>query len=107
MEYPPVSPICMQLPTNYLQNNAKAYRDLRAQVTPFERRDPEIKGFVLFVGKRAKTWYFQKDVGGQTKRILIGRYAMPSIDALGPSLELACTEIGKRESMSTDCSSEA
>jgi len=34
--------------------------------------DSEIKGFVLFVGKRSKTWYFQKDVGGQTKRILIG-----------------------------------
>jgi len=34
--------------------------------------DAEIKGLVLFVGKRSKTWYFQKDVGGQTKRILIG-----------------------------------
>jgi hypothetical protein len=36
--------------------------------------DNEVRGFVLFVGKRAKTWYFQKDVGGQTKRVLIGRY---------------------------------
>ncbi len=41
--------------------------------------DSEIKGLVLFVGKRSKTWYFQKDVGGQTKRILIGR--LPTISA--------------------------
>ncbi|OSQ41752.1 Arm DNA-binding domain-containing protein, partial [Marivita geojedonensis] len=41
--------------------------------------DNEVKGLVLFVGKRAKTWYFQKDVGGQTRRILIGRY--PTISA--------------------------
>jgi len=38
--------------------------------------DSEVKGFVLFVGKRSKTWYFQKDVGGKTQRILIGRYPM-------------------------------
>jgi len=25
--------------------------------------DNEVKGLVLFVGKRTKTWYFQKDVG--------------------------------------------
>ncbi|MBO6854194.1 MAG: integrase family protein [Marivivens sp.] len=41
--------------------------------------DSEIKGLVLFVGKRSKTWYFQKDVGGQTRRVLIGRY--PTISA--------------------------
>jgi integrase len=41
--------------------------------------DSEIKGLVLFIGKQSKTWYFQKDVGGQTKRILIGRY--PTISA--------------------------
>jgi integrase len=41
--------------------------------------DTEVKGLVLFVGKRAKTWYFQKDVGGQTRRVLIGRY--PTIPA--------------------------
>ena len=40
--------------------------------------DSEIKGLVLFVGKRSKTWYFQKDVGGQTKRVLIGRYPVIS-----------------------------
>ncbi len=55
--------------------------------------DTEIKGFVLFVGKRAKTWYFQKDVGGQTKRILIGRYPTISSQAarqtaLGLALEM-------------------
>ncbi len=41
--------------------------------------DSEVKGLVVFVGKKAKTWYFQKDVGGETKRILIGRY--PTITA--------------------------
>lgn len=43
--------------------------------------DTEIKGLVLFVGKRSKTWYFQRDVGGQTKRILIGRYPIISASA--------------------------
>ena len=42
--------------------------------------DAEIKGLVLHVGKKAKIWYFQKDVGGRTKRVLIGRY--PIIAAL-------------------------
>ena len=41
--------------------------------------DSEVKGLVLFVGKKSKTWYFQKDVGGQTKRVLIGRF--PTIAA--------------------------
>ena len=27
--------------------------------------DSELKGLVLFVGKRSKTRYFQKDLGGQ------------------------------------------
>lgn len=43
--------------------------------------DSELKGLVLFVGKKSKTWYFQKDVGGQTKRVLIGRYPVISADA--------------------------
>jgi Arm DNA-binding domain len=43
--------------------------------------DTELKGLVLFAGKRTKTWYFQKDVGGHTKRILIGRYPTISADA--------------------------
>ena len=55
--------------------------------------DAEIKGLVLFVGKRSKTWYFQKDVGGQTKRILIGRFPIISAQAarqtaLGFALEM-------------------
>lgn len=55
--------------------------------------DAEIKGLVLFVGKRSKTWYFQKDVGGQTKRILIGRFPTISAQAarqtaLGFALEM-------------------
>ncbi|NNJ67011.1 MAG: DUF4102 domain-containing protein, partial [Boseongicola sp.] len=41
--------------------------------------DSEVKGLGLFVGKRSKTWYFQKDVGGRTKRILVGRW--PAISA--------------------------
>lgn len=41
--------------------------------------DTEVKGFVLFIGKRSKTWYFQKDTGGRTKRFLIGRH--PTISA--------------------------
>ncbi len=54
--------------------------------------DAEVKGFVLFVGKKAKTWYFQKDVGGQTRRVLIGRYPVISADvarqaALGFALD--------------------
>lgn len=52
--------------------------------------DSEIKGFVLYVGKAAKTWYFQKDVGGQTKRVLIGRYPLISANvARQTALELA------------------
>ena len=43
--------------------------------------DNEIKGLVLFVGRSAKTWYFQKDVGGQTRRVLIGRFPVISADA--------------------------
>lgn len=40
--------------------------------------DSEVKGLVLFVGKKSKTWYFQKDVGGQTKRVMIGRFPLIS-----------------------------
>ena len=43
--------------------------------------DTEVRGLVLFVGKRSKTWYFQKDVAGQTRRVLIGRYPIISADA--------------------------
>ncbi len=54
--------------------------------------DAEIKGLVLFVGKRSKTWYFQKDVGGKTRRQLIGRYPLIAADtarqtALGFALD--------------------
>ncbi len=41
--------------------------------------DAEIRGFCLFVGKRTKTWYYQRDVAGRTRRVLIGRY--PTIGA--------------------------
>ena len=43
--------------------------------------DSEVRGLCIFVGKRSKTWYFQKDVGGQTRRQLIGRYPIISADA--------------------------
>jgi len=43
--------------------------------------DSEIRGLVLYVGKRSKTWYFQKDVGGQTKRVMIGRFPVISAQA--------------------------
>lgn len=43
--------------------------------------DNEIRGFVVFVGKRSKTWYYQKNVGGQTKRALIGRFPVVSAQA--------------------------
>ena len=54
--------------------------------------DSEVRGFVLFVGKRSKTWYYQRDVGGQTKRALIGRYPTITADvarqvAMGYALE--------------------
>lgn len=54
--------------------------------------DSEVRGLVLFVGKRSKTWYFQKDVGGKTQRVLIGRFPLISSDAarktaLGYALE--------------------
>ena len=48
--------------------------------------DAEIKGLVLFVGKRSKTWHVQKDVGGQTKRILIGRFPIISAQAARQSV---------------------
>lgn len=43
--------------------------------------DSEVKGLGLFAGKMSKTWYFQRDVGGQTRRVLIGRYPVISADA--------------------------
>ena len=56
--------------------------------------DSELKGLVLFVGKRSETWYFQKDRGGHTKRVLIGRYPTISAEAarqtaLGLALEMS------------------
>ena len=43
--------------------------------------DSEIRGLGLFVGKRSKTWYYQRDVGGHTRRMLIGRYPLISASA--------------------------
>lgn len=57
--------------------------------------DSEIKGLVLFVGKRSKTWYFQKDVGGQTKRILIGRYPVISSQAARQTAMGLALEMGR------------
>jgi len=54
--------------------------------------DSEVRGLILFVGKKSKTWYYQRDVGGQTRRVLIGRFPVISADvarqtALGFALE--------------------
>ncbi|WP_181893049.1 tyrosine-type recombinase/integrase [Falsiruegeria mediterranea] len=57
--------------------------------------DAEIKGLVLFVGKRSKTWYFQKDVGGQTKRVLIGRFPMISSQAARQTAMGLALEMGR------------
>jgi integrase len=57
--------------------------------------DNEIKGLVLFVGKRSKTWYFQKDVGGQTKRILIGRFPVISSHAARQTAMGLALEMGR------------
>ena len=57
--------------------------------------DSEIKGLVLFVGKRSKTWYFQKDVGGQTKRILLGRYPVISAHAARQTAMELALEMGR------------
>ena len=57
--------------------------------------DNEIKGFALFVGKTSKTWYFQRDVGGKTQRVHIGRYPMISAQvARQTALDLAL-EMGR------------
>ena len=57
--------------------------------------DSEIKGLVLFVGKRSKTWYFQKDVGGQTKRILVGRFPVISSQAARQTAMGLALEMGR------------
>lgn len=57
--------------------------------------DNEIKGLVLFVGKRSKTWYFQKDIGGQTKRILIGRFPVISSQAARQTAMELALEMGR------------
>lgn len=56
--------------------------------------DSEVKGLVLFVGKKSKTWYFQRDVGGKTQRVMIGRYPIITADtarqtAMGYALEMS------------------
>ena len=38
--------------------------------------DGEVRGFGLFVGKRSKTWYDQRDVAGRTVRKKIGRFPL-------------------------------
>jgi len=41
--------------------------------------DSEIGGFALVCGKQARTWFFQKDIRGKTRRTKIGRY--PAVNA--------------------------
>ena len=84
--------------TKYRQKIMPKLTDTFAKKTPHSNSgtqkhwDSEIKGLVLFVGKKSKTWYFQKDVGGQTRRVLIGRFPVISAiaarqTALGFALE--------------------
>ena len=78
--------------------NAKATETFAAKLPQskggtLKHWDTEVKGFALFLGKRSKTWYFQKDVGKRTQRILIGRYPTISSQtarqtALGFALEM-------------------
>jgi uncharacterized protein with NRDE domain len=51
--------------------------------------DTEVRGFGLFAGKRSKTWYFQRDFGGQTRRLLIGRYPVISASAARQAAQTA------------------
>lgn len=57
--------------------------------------DPEIRGFCLFVGKRTKTWYYQRDVAGRTKRVLIGRYPMIGAVAARETAQGLALEMGR------------
>ena len=57
--------------------------------------DTEIRGFCLFVGKKAKTWYYQRDVGGQTKRVLIGRYPIITAQAARQTAMGLALEMGR------------
>lgn len=66
-----------------------------AQEGTLKHWDNEIKGLVLFVGKRSKTWYFQKDVGGQTRRVLIGRYPVISAQAARQTAMELALEMGR------------
>ena len=50
---------------------------------------------MLFVGKRSKTWYFQKDVGGQTRPVLIGRYPVISSQAARQTAMELAVEMGR------------
>lgn len=93
----------MWVPTfsyHYLQNTYKMPKLTETYVSklPLTKQgtqkhwDTEVKGLGLFVGKRAKTWYYQKDLGGRTQRVLIGRYPVISAatarqTALGFALE--------------------
>lgn len=56
-----------------------ASRVLSATNTTLKHWGSEVRGLVLFVGKRSKIWYFQRDVGGTTQRVLIGRF--PTVSA--------------------------
>jgi integrase len=57
--------------------------------------DSEIKGLGLFIGKKAKTWYFQRDVGGQTRRVLIGRFPVISSAAARQAAQSLALEMSR------------
>ena len=57
--------------------------------------DSEIRGLGLFVGKRTKTWYYQRDIGGHTKRTLIGRYPTISTAAARQAAQSLSLEMSR------------
>jgi len=57
--------------------------------------DTEVKGFALFVGKKAKTWYFQRDMGGRTQRVLIGRWPVISAAAARETAQELALEMAR------------
>lgn len=57
--------------------------------------DSEVRGFVLFVGKRSKTWYYQRDIGGRTVRKKIGRFPLIGATAARQAAQAHALEMSR------------
>jgi integrase len=55
--------------------------------------DTEVRGFVLFVGKRTKTWYYQRDIAGRTVRKKIGSYPIITATAARQAAQAQALEM--------------